>query len=374
MVKSGHLASELFEGNSRFWCHGKALTGPDYTNAIITLIAILIAHGLYYGICIAWLCTFWQPYGFIILALALPLSLTSLISFTLAVTDDPGIIPRAHSAPPEISSDPSFPRELPTSLNNTPIKLKYCETCRHWRPPRCVHCFQCNNCVERMDHHCPWLGNCVGRRNYRSFFVFVSSTALLCVYVMATIVLQLTLNTRRFLSLNADDAEYSTAEAFASALGFWGSGVLLVVFVFVLLAFGFTGGLTGFHLFLMWRNVTTNEFIKKTYGKRNELNPYEERGVGAWSERLMARKTHSKLKREYDGRKTDVDVDALVEEGVRRLKEAEDKNKAVEIRVELPSEDCLKRSDDHEAAANGKLEDVAVETMNGGGGAEDDKV
>jgi len=333
MVRSGRLSAELFQGNSRFWCGGKALTGPDYVNAVLTFALILLACGIYYGITVAWLCTFWQPYGFIVLVVALLLTLTSLAAFALAATDDAGIVPRAQRPPKEIEEEPSFPRELPAELNGVLIKLKYCETCRHWRPPRCVHCFQCNNCVERFDHHCPWLGNCVGKRNYRSFFVFVSTTAILCVVVMATIALQLVLSTQRF---HGEDPSRTTAEAFARALAFWGAGVTILVFVLALLAFGFTAGLTGFHIFLMWRNVSTNEFIKKTYGRKNEHNPFVERGPSALCERLCTTKTHSKLKVGYEGRVTDIDMAPLMEDALRRNTELEAKNAAVEIRVELP--------------------------------------
>ncbi|CAA7021791.1 unnamed protein product [Microthlaspi erraticum] len=76
-----------------------------------------------------------------------------LILLFLTSARDPGIVPR-NSHPPEeelcydttVSSDGrqtpivQIPRTKEVMVYGVPVRVKYCDTCMLYRPPRCSHC------------------------------------------------------------------------------------------------------------------------------------------------------------------------------------------------------------------------------------------
>ncbi|KAJ1678714.1 Eukaryotic peptide chain release factor GTP-binding subunit, partial [Spiromyces aspiralis] len=158
----------------------------------------------------------------------------------------------------------------PILINGVTIKLKYCTTCRCYRPPRASHCHTCDNCVEEEDHHCMWLNNCVGRRNYRYFFTFVCSATLLCLYVIGFSLYRLIGPTRRV------DPKYPhrlSLPSFGQSVRENPVALALVVYACVFLSA--LSGLTGYHIFLISRNLTTHEQLTASRPNRcSASNPF----------------------------------------------------------------------------------------------------
>jgi palmitoyltransferase ZDHHC9/14/18 len=117
--------------------------------------------------------------------IVLHIALTPIINFFFFLTScsDPGIIPARtwHSCDSRAKRYTHIEHGQKVFYNNINMegthlaKLKYCETCEIFRPPRTSHCDDCNNCVLKWDHHCIWLGTCIAKRNYHYFWCFLVS-------------------------------------------------------------------------------------------------------------------------------------------------------------------------------------------------------
>lgn len=270
---------EVYPGRNRFCCEGRIMMAKQVGIFYVTVGLIIGTSCLFF--------IFDCPFLAVQITPAIPVVGAFLFAFVMATLfrtsfSDPGVIPRAT---PDEAADIEKQIEVPNSPNSPTyrppprtkeivvsgqvVKLKYCFTCKLFRPPRASHCSICDNCVEGFDHHCPWIGNCVGRRNYRYFYAFIVSLAFMCVFIFACAITHLVLLTKE---------EKQFIEAIKE------SPASVVVAVICFFSVWSVLGLAGFHTYLTTSNQTTNEDIKGSFtGKRGQekVNPYSKGGVCA---------------------------------------------------------------------------------------------
>ena len=169
-------------------------------------------------------------------------------NFLLAIYTDPG---RYSRAPPDENDDSETNFHKIVEIHGTQCRMKWCQTCGFYRPPRCSHCSVCDFCIDTFDHHCPWLNNCVGRRNYHYFIYFLLSVLLHMFIVLAFSIYYLIKEHENFSNIS--------------------SIISIILIIFVLLLTIPIGGLTSFHLMLIYRGRTTNEQVTGKF--KTNINP-----------------------------------------------------------------------------------------------------
>ncbi|XP_074564499.1 putative protein S-acyltransferase 4 isoform X3 [Curcuma longa] len=212
--------------------------------------------------------------GFPVLILTLLMTIADLTFLFMTSSRDPGIVQR-NTRPPDgdeayNATTPSMewisgraphlrlPRTKDVIVNGFVIKVKYCDTCMLYRPPRASHCSICNNCVKKFDHHCPWVGQCIGLRNYRFFSLFISTSAFLCIFIFI------------FSWLNIIDQKKHYGNSMWNSMKHEVVSLVLIVFIFIMV--WFVGGLTVLHCYLVSTNQTTYENFRYRYDKKD--NPH----------------------------------------------------------------------------------------------------
>jgi len=144
-----------------------------------------------------------------------------------------------------------------------------CEVCEITQPYRTKHCEDCEACISKFDHHCFWLGSCVGELNHFRFTLYLVLESG-CLWV-------------------------------AFSYCFWGNSLLEYFGYFWLgatcLGFGIlTGGLGGFHVYLISIGATTWEVMRRSrisYLKPYPYNfhPFSAGCLGNWRQAMFMKST-----------------------------------------------------------------------------------
>ncbi|CAM8969067.1 unnamed protein product [Rhodiola kirilowii] len=265
---------KVWKGNNKFLLGGRLVFGPDASSLFLSSFMIGAPA---FTFCIKMLMTskYENPhFSYPVFFGGLILTVLVLTFLLLTSSRDPGIVPRNKSPPdsdekcdqvtPSMewvnSKTPNLalPRTKDLKVNGHSVKVKFCDTCLLYRPPRASHCSICNNCVHKFDHHCPWVGQCIGLRNYWFFIMFISFSTTLCLYVFIFTWLSVLRQQGSVWRILSHDVV----------------SVTLIVYCFI--AVWFVGGLTVFHFYLICTNQTTYENFRYRYDKK--ANPYN-RGV-----------------------------------------------------------------------------------------------
>jgi len=179
------------------------------------------------------------------------------------------------------------PQSRLVRIHNGSVYIKYCRTCKVFRPPRCSHCSICERCIDTFDHHCPWLNNCVGRRNYRYFFQFLLFLCIHMVFLFGFCLFYIlsdrhrkqvlpnvsSISSTNILSDHRNDFEPSIYPTKTAFVGFSDYRFILSLVILVLLGLLAIPiwGLTAFHVYLISRGRTTNEQVTGKYRIQNDV-------------------------------------------------------------------------------------------------------
>ncbi|KAG9324897.1 hypothetical protein KVV02_003304 [Mortierella alpina] len=276
---------KVFPGRNIFFCGGRIMTSRDFPAFFTAIMLLLVPTGLFFGFTAPFLWHHVSPAAPIIQAYLFIVAFSSMLKTSWT---DPGVIPRGIDGDPPLDapleleqSSASFypPRSLPrqkeVQIGNYTVRLKYCDTCKIYRPPRCSHCRQCDNCVEDEDHHCIWLNNCIGRRNYRYFLIFVSTASL---YALLTSALSLT-HLMVLYHDRKDSAEDPRSVSFQKdALAKAPASTLVMIYSLIMgLA---VGSLAMYHFWLATMNRTTHEQLSASMMRPHVVdNPFDRGSV-----------------------------------------------------------------------------------------------
>ena len=244
---------QYWRGKNEFFCDGKIMCGPTSYKRYIFVILLIILPTIIEIIFVT------LSYNSIIISLILTIiEFISLIIilylFFNICTKNPGYLLRNesyfHSRETKIKSK----KLVQSNIRGFMKKIKFCETCIVYRPPKTSHCKYCDSCVERFDHHCFWIGNCVGKNNYHDFFNF-----LISILIFDFLKFIISIITGIYLICNRSKKNLVINNFYVHII------ITIIIFGYSITFGIFIIMLYKYHVKLVIQGITTYEDIKKTY-------------------------------------------------------------------------------------------------------------
>ena len=244
---------QYWRGKNAFFCDGHIMCGPSSYKRYIFIILLIIIPTILEILFVT------LSYSSILVSLLL--SLFEFLVFSIIIylflkisTKNPGYLLRNESYFNSKETKIKSKKIIHSNVRGFLKKIKFCETCMVYRPPKASHCRYCDSCVMKFDHHCFWIGNCVGKSNYHDFFIFLTSLIIFdCFKFVISII------TGIYLVLNKDKKN-SVINNFYLHLIF-----CIIIFIYSIIFFVFLFMLYKYHIKLIFKGITTYEDIKKTY-------------------------------------------------------------------------------------------------------------
>ena len=244
---------QYWRGKNSFFCDGKIMCGPSSYKRYLFICLLIILPTILEILFV----TLSYPSFAVSLLLSLIeffLLLIIIFLFLRISTKNPGYLLRNESYFKSKETKMKSKKIIYSNVRGFMKKIKFCETCIVYRPPKASHCRYCDSCVMKFDHHCFWIGNCVGKNNYHDFFIFLFS-----VIIFDFVKFVVSVITGIYLICNKDKTNLVFDNFYLHFV------FCVIIFAYSIIFFVFIFKLYHYHVKLIFKGITTYEDIKKTY-------------------------------------------------------------------------------------------------------------
>ena len=249
---------QYWRGKNTFFCDGKIMCGPSSYKRYLFIFLLIILPTI--------IEIFFVTLSYSSIYISLLLSLLEFFILLIIIylfihisTKNPGYLLRNESYFNAKETKMKSKKIIFSNVRGFMKKIKFCETCIVYRPPKASHCRYCDSCVMKFDHHCFWIGNCVGKNNYHDFIIFLFSVIIFDFFKFS-----ISIATGIYLILNRNKGNILINNFYLHFI------FCIIIFIYSIVFFIFLFMLYKYHIKLIFRGITTYEDIKKTYVHQGE--------------------------------------------------------------------------------------------------------